>query len=831
MDNKPPYDKSKLIFFLGGHDAEMLTIKELLLNNQIPKESILDKDLNWGVKLSEYKDELSKLSEEQISVFIELIIDDKNLLPLSFKVINHHNEYSGTNIPTSLEQIAELLQTELTEDQKLVSEYDRGFVRALKQCKSPGKDAELTDKEIKEIIAKDKKAQGVTDRDEELAEKSIRDLSNLIDNDIIIVHSLTNRTIPILEKLYFKYEGKLEHIFIIYKDEESKKEELNYSGKGEIINQLHQIFNRFKDENNLTYFWWGGELPDFGYFGSNRNLTEEEIIRLVERPIYSQHIFLFPFTFGFDDGKDYFKIVKDELETGKTNWKPQPFEINNKKKNDRPDMFGRFEYDEQEIWKYNEYNYFYPAVRKAIFSKDGDSDSKYFDWEIHNKSRSSFQIELKKNTKNYRYLLEIDNISLRLFKDDVGILSITLLNKYHPEFDSVLAINDFGRRIYPQYLGKYGSEDTKNTFLPKKVELFIDGDKFSEEEFKTDDFFKMDTVYVNYINKLLDPINKAIINHKNKNEDDKLNLNCKFRTILDDRMYTISWYGNNALINKLGSRDEKGDFIFENSRDWYMYIFLDSVFAGIGNNKMRKKLIEESTYSRFIEDGTLYGLTRYSFVCITGINDTAYNIIRNHTKKMYYNICALLLIQRASLIKFSQKIRDISRKLEEDLVGNKKNIKTTFDKLEKLDSEINLFINTLHFDEVTAQEQGIEIYDLAKKNMGIEKIEKSLKSKIQDIYSIVNSMLNRETNDRVEKTGNWVAILTAIGTIFIPLTFFAALWAMDVYFLDVFHEENYQGHWWFSPVTWLVNAIYFMIVLTIFYFTKILIESLNQSKR
>lgn len=39
--------KNEYVFFLGGHDAEMMTIKELLTENKVPEENILDKNLKW----------------------------------------------------------------------------------------------------------------------------------------------------------------------------------------------------------------------------------------------------------------------------------------------------------------------------------------------------------------------------------------------------------------------------------------------------------------------------------------------------------------------------------------------------------------------------------------------------------------------------------------------------------------------------------------------------------------------------------------------------------------------------------------------------------------
>ena len=122
-------EKQNLIFFLGGHDAEMITIRELLHNNDISEQNIKDKNLKWGAKLSEYKEDLGKLTDKQTAVLIELTVDDKNLLPRNYKIIDHHNENAGANKKTSLEQIAELLGVEFSRWQQLISANDRGHKR------------------------------------------------------------------------------------------------------------------------------------------------------------------------------------------------------------------------------------------------------------------------------------------------------------------------------------------------------------------------------------------------------------------------------------------------------------------------------------------------------------------------------------------------------------------------------------------------------------------------------------------------------------------------------------------------------------------------------
>jgi hypothetical protein len=95
MDDK----LKKYRFLLGGHDLEMLTIRQLLESYGCSYE---DRNLQWGAKLSTYADILNNADH---FVGIELIEDVT--LPANYTAIDHHNEKS--HLPSSLEQLATLL--------------------------------------------------------------------------------------------------------------------------------------------------------------------------------------------------------------------------------------------------------------------------------------------------------------------------------------------------------------------------------------------------------------------------------------------------------------------------------------------------------------------------------------------------------------------------------------------------------------------------------------------------------------------------------------------------------------------------------------------------
>lgn len=247
---------NKYVFFLGGYDAEMVTIKEILREKKIP---LFDKHLNWGASLSEYKRELSSIEEGSTPVFIELRLDID--YPANAIIIDHHNERAGKNQKTSIDQVAKLLNFELNRWQHLISANDRGHVPAMR-------DIGATDEEIKKIRQFDRQCQGVTEEDEKNAELSIRNHSEVLNPDSIYIESLTEKTSPILDRLYDKYR----HIFII-----SPSNELHYFGPGEMILRLEKIYQKMKQTSPNLIFWKGGYLPDIGFFGSKSTINKKQI--------------------------------------------------------------------------------------------------------------------------------------------------------------------------------------------------------------------------------------------------------------------------------------------------------------------------------------------------------------------------------------------------------------------------------------------------------------------------------------------------------------------------------------------------------------------------
>lgn len=380
--------------------------------------------------------------------------------------------------------------------------------------------------------------------------------------------------------------------------------------------------------------------------------------------------------------------------------------------------------DADAVAKYNEFTYFHEYARRAIFNKgDNNNDyiSLYFERAIP--INATFDLYIKGGKT---YTLTISHISLRLFDTNVGILTIELLNYDYPSSEDVLLINDFGSRIYPQFIGEErGIEETKSAFLPDKVVLHF-GEKKIEEDFKEENFLKMEVNVANYINYLLGKTLKT---------------ETEIIPIIDDRMFTLCWYGNDELSKSLCSK-KGNEYEYESSDFWYSLIYVDGrKGGGIANKEMQKELVKTATYSRWAEtekkmSHILFGISRYSLVCLTESSGFGYTIIRNHMQRMYYQMAVTLLAQRASILRFSDDISKITSrtKVTEDIVEQVKDLYSSFIR----------FTNRLSFTEISPQEQGIEMYNIAVKNMGLREQLNELRYQIERLYEFVD-MLHEKT--------------------------------------------------------------------------------------
>lgn len=735
-------DDTPFVFLLGGHDLEMLMIKQLLIENGFSEgKNLADSNLQWGAKLSDYQ---ALFNSSKTFVGIELTQDIDP--PMHYINIDHHNEYSHKS--SSLEQVMELLkstlniQIELTRELQLIAANDKGYIPAMLQMGA-------TPEEIADIRRRDREAQGVTEEDESLAEQSIRE-NQTVFNGITVVKSLTSKFSTITDRLY-----PCEQL-LIYTDDE-----LSYFGVG--TNQLIQAFDELIKERKA---YSGGTSE--GFFGltndgiaslggvkTARNKVLEVLTEIItpmdaneieqpsveqkllsDRPLYSYHIFIFPFKWENKFTKH--KSLSERFDLTKvrnrenSNWINLPNPIT----------------PEYETELYNEKNFFYEFVHPVLYDDGNSEDSVVLHFErkeAYDQRELVYEIDVIADHHNC-YHLSLKSIGLNIYSTGTGSLTFYLENHNYPDFDDILRINQFGRRIFPPFLSfPNGILKTKQFELSNHISIIgLNGSEhryFEDFESYTE---KVDWKPARFIKSLIEDFT-----------DDM-----EICPVTDDRMHVLCWCGNDER-----SKQIKGKWLMTEGlkNEWYRFLFVDGGKSPMcQNKKLMDRLIEDHTYFRWTNYGCLHGISRYSFVYIT---DSKPDFLLTHFRTIYARMVELSLIQRATILKFSDEVTRLS-KLKKGKSGN------LTDGISGLYKEYIRFVNQIYFREVTAQEQGIELYNLLQDKMKIADQVKDLDNEISELHQYADLLEKREQDRRI-------AVITILGAIFLPATFLVGLFGIN----------------------------------------------------
>lgn len=244
---------------------------------------------------------------------------------------------------------------------------------------------------------------------------------------------------------------------------------------------------------------------------------------------------------------------------------------------------------------------------------------------------------------------------------------------------------------------------------------------------------------------------------------------------IDDRMYVICWFGSDTTCSELKQK-KNGKYNYQNSANWYRYIFHDGSGLLCQHDGMLERLIENCTYERWANYGTFYGISRYGLVSITDASGFSKNVVKVHMQKQYAQMAALVLAQRASILRFSDKVSGISgeiKKLEIADKKHKKDLKSITDKVGRLHAAYIRFVNRMWFTEITPQEQGIEMYEKAVTNMRLKEDMSDLKNQIKELHEYTSNALEKLTNSTMNT-------LTILGAIFLPLTLLTGIFGMNI---------------------------------------------------
>jgi hypothetical protein len=530
-------------------------------------------------------------------------------------------------------------------------------------------------------------------------------------------------------------------------------------------------------------------------------------------PLHSHHIFLFPFKWDYinDKKKGNFsqrtKVNDFDMLLDKNKWQ-------------------LLDFTKDKLNHFNDHAYFYPFTRDAIFNlgKKNDDHTLLNNYEYRESSGGRYDIHIeKKDNKSFHYELSIDTIRLNIYDTGVGILSFHLSNYNVLTREDILRINDYGRRIYPQFLDTSNDQEVIDVDLLKATRHAFLAKSISATNAKGVEIFTEDFSYISKIQNL-EPQNWALLSNdwvqkifgKSFLSQEPTFFSEKYvviNPIIDDRMFVVSWYGNDTEIKALQqvNKGELPNYLQHDKTDfWMQLMFVDNSGSSSQSPIFSERLLQEHIYDRWIGYSTIFGVTRYSFIALTNLGDYPVKFIASHVKGRYFELVQLSLVQRISALRFSDEVTGIVVK------KNSRNLAVETDTLYE---EYLRFINKIYFREPTAQEQGIELYGLLQKSMGIENEVKNLAQEIQELHNYV--MLKAE-----DKRNTTLDTLTFVGSIFAVFSLILGVLGTNYFGSgDDLKVDPLKGGIWFNKslennsVVWLfIMCVALPIMLSIIMF-------------
>ena len=128
-------------------------------------------------------------------------------------------------------------------------------------------------------------------------------------------------------------------------------------------------------------------------------------------------------------------------------------------------------------------------------------------------------------------------------------------------------------------------------------------------------------------------------------------------------------------------------------------------------------------------------------------------------------MAGLSLVQRASVLKFSEEVTHLSRLPEQDT-------QTLADNIGSFYQSYIRFVNQIYFREITAQDQGIELYNMLHESLGLKEQVKDLDNEISELHNYA-TLLDEKAQSRN------LSLLTILGSLFLAPSFIVGFFGMN----------------------------------------------------
>ncbi|MGL4363473.1 MAG: CorA family divalent cation transporter [Cellulosilyticaceae bacterium] len=450
--------------------------------------------------------------------------------------------------------------------------------------------------------------------------------------------------------------------------------------------------------------------------------------------VVSHHMYFFPFTWEGELAPNKRSMLKNHesqstMEENLISWK----------RRDRDIIVDR---------QYNELVYFYKPVQSVLYEYQNSKIIKIFDKvERHEDDYLEVMVEDKK------YILSVEEISLKLYKNGIGILSIEVINNKYEALDDIIAINSIGKCVYPYSLP---IEEAQNDYFPQEIKIQIAKKCITE---KFDKNYKKNIMCItDFLMGILGP---SFSNNKQTEEKNIINIDPLF----SNRMYTVCVYKNDELLSAIQQKKIE-DTLFHT---FILCSKQDNVFG----------------VTKIHLDNISYSIGRFSFIGVTKYD---------YPYKMFNELATLAVLQRASLLHFSNQLAWISTLPKIQLIEG----------IRKLYEIYVQFINQMYFDEVTVDMQGSALYEALVKELRIKEELAELDFEMREVHEYSSIIQKQQSQKRMD-------FLAIVGALLVLPTFVTGFFGMNIL------EDRFMK-WWMHEDVWLFLNSYLLLPVVIILF-------------
>lgn len=751
------------------NDLESETILELARSLKLDVHQIAGA---WGLTLDKALAQIADLSSLRENVLLVEMPDKSGVLLTKLQSLGKtvyeidHHQYGtqkSTAVLSSLEQFAQLMNHKLSEEQLKIAINDRDFLMGLSRAGVPWEEAKALREREWEIRGQ---AEIMCEACEFVAENA-RDME-----DVRLVLSPENFSKIMLEAAQFPTENDynaaankreaitLKTVLILHHrtDNPEKIYQVEFAGPAKYKHALEELRKQPHWEKDFN-MWQGGESGFFFGADAKHELAcfDDLVSQLLDICLnYGRPLRHYGCTFYVP--LDLFLEADLEKDTKLGLLKKPDDKVFEEHKIDLEQDIDSVSLDQPVGQERQAYVYLLPHIRDLAFSvKDATSSAKPI---RHFRLINLGDTSLSLCAAQGEIVTIVTDVSLFEYFNELYVLAVTVkpqvtidqnssLNRdnatwWHDlvfsnlevfskikilQLQNWLRFTNQMRIIYPSFPEQV--EEKKITLSELKTSKESEPIKFGTKD-------KFSPILLHWVKQFF--------------KDEQLTERLKF--LPDDRMFVSVAYGLSGLPPKTAYGREEIKRLFSLA----LYVDHEGVtFSNLDgyvyDPKFTQNLMQQHCLNRWEQLGTHSGYCGYANAYLGFgwfFNDV---IAPSHVPYIYGRMLLLALFYQATLRNFNRRVSYATRVLSES--GEPKHFRA-------LRKKFILFTNNYWFREVSNQTQGIEVFELQTKNLGLEKEYTLIKDEMEraDEYSVTLQ------TEKFNKFAVGFALVTLVVTMF-----------------------------------------------------------------